>query len=296
MTEQAPARDAAEERSAVEQIVSTKAYVDKPELLSWYTSELEEPKPDVRDLFESYSKVPRADVVAHIKHIRDEAFKIHPYPCLGNWGFLNFSIGTGPAYHQVVSRIKNGERFLDLGCCMGQDIRKLVRDGAPSGNTYASDLKRDFWDFGYDMFLDRSTLQTEFVQADIFDPDSQLKQLDGTVDIVNAASFFHLFDWDGQVKAAKRVAQLLKPVPNSVIIGRQGGQPQAGKIAHLMKDVNAFWHNVESWKDMWKKVGEETGTEWTVEAKLGEEDLSKRMKTQLIPPATGFMTFVIRRV
>ena len=146
------------------------------------------------------------------------------------------------------------------------------------------------------MFLDRSTLQTEFVQADIFDPDSQLKQLDGTVDIVNAASFFHLFDWDGQVKAAKRVAQLLKPVPNSVIIGRQGGQPQAGKIAHLMKDVNAFWHNVESWKDMWKKVGEETGTEWTVEAKLGEEDLSKRMKTQLIPPATGFMTFVIRRV
>ena len=100
------------------------------------------------------------------------------------------------------------------------------------------------------MFLDRSTLQTEFVQADIFDPDSQLKQLDGTVDIVNAASFFHLFDWDGQVKAAKRVAQLLKPVPNSVIIGRQGGQPQAGKIAHLMKDVNAFWHKVESLKDM----------------------------------------------
>lgn len=296
MTEAAPARDAAEERSAVERIVALKAYIDEPELLPWYTKELEEPKPAVRDLFENYSKVPPTDVVAHIKHVRDEAFKIYPYPCLGNWGFLNFSIGEGPAYHEVVSRVKNGERFLDLGCCMGQDVRKLVRDGASSENTYASDLKKSFWDFGYDMFLDKSTLQTKFVEADIFDADSQLKQLDGTVDIINAASFFHLFDWDDQVRAARRVVQLLKPVPNSMIVGRQAGKPEAISFAHLEKGASVFWHNVESWKDMWKKVGEETGTEWIVEAKLGEEDLHRRMKTQVVPPGTRFMTFVIRRV
>ena len=101
MTEQAPARDAAEERSAVEQIVSTKAYVDKPELLSWYTSELEEPKPDVRDLFESYSKVPRADVVAHIKHIRDEAFKIVSLPCHVNEPGSCFCLASLPMSGQL---------------------------------------------------------------------------------------------------------------------------------------------------------------------------------------------------
>lgn len=77
MTEPTPAKDDAQaERNAVEQIVLTKAYVEEPELLPWYTKELEEPKPAVRDLFESYSKVPPTAVVAHIKHVRDDAFKI----------------------------------------------------------------------------------------------------------------------------------------------------------------------------------------------------------------------------
>jgi SAM-dependent methyltransferase len=215
---------------------------------------------------------------------------------LGNCGFLNFSIGEGPAYQEVIQRVKDGEQFLDLGCCMGQDIRKLVHDGAPSENTYASDLKANFWDLGYDMFLDKSSLKTKFLEADIFDADSPLKQLDGKIDIINTASFFHLFDRDDQVKAAKRVVQLLKPVPNALIVGRQGGKPEAGSFSHLMKNMTAFWHNVESWKDMWKQVGEETGTEWKVEAVLGEEDLSKRMKTSLVPAGTRFMTFTIRRV
>lgn len=81
MSEQAPDRNATqEERRAAEQIIVTKAYVDNPELLPWYTKDIEEPKPAVRDLFESYSKVPSTDVVTHIKHVRDEAFKIVSRP------------------------------------------------------------------------------------------------------------------------------------------------------------------------------------------------------------------------
>ena len=215
---------------------------------------------------------------------------------MGNWGFLNFSVGEGPAYQEVLTRIKSGEQYLDLGCCMGQDLRKLVHDGAPSENTYASDLKKDFWDFGYEMFLDKSSLQTHFVQADIFDADSQLKELDGMIDIVNAASFFHLFGRDEQVKAAKRVVQLLKPKAGSLIIGRQGGRADAGGIVHEGKLMTAFWHNPDSWMELWKQVGQETSTEWKVEAALGPEDLSKRMKTNLVPSGTRFMTFTIRRL
>ncbi|KAL6708531.1 hypothetical protein ACN47E_002512 [Coniothyrium glycines] len=286
-----------DERHAVEQIVATKAYVNNPELLPWYTKDLEEPKPDVKALFQNYSNIPEIEVVTHIKKIRDEAFKVFPYPCLGNWGFLNFSIQANPAYDEVLDRVKNGEYFLDLGCCMGQDIRKLVNDGAVSENTYASDVTKNFWDpYGYDLFCDRDTLKTRFVQADIFDEGSELKALDGKIDIVNAASFFHLFDWDGQVKAAKRVVDLLKPSSGSLILGRQGGKPEAGSFAHVMKDLTAWWHNPESWARMWKQVGEETDTEWEVQSVLGEEDLTKRMKTNLVPAGTGFMTFTVRRL
>jgi hypothetical protein len=162
---------------------------------------------------------------------------------------------------------------------------------------YASDLKKNFWDFGYDMFLDKSTLKTRFTEADIFDNASQLKQMNGQIDIVNAASFFHLFNWDDQVKAAKRTVQLLKPVPGSLIIGRQGGRVEAGSLVHsTVKEMSAFWHSVKSWEKLWEQVGQETGTEWKVDGVLGEEDLSKRMKTKLVPDGTRFLTFTIRRV
>jgi hypothetical protein len=77
MTEAAPPQDPAQdERRSVEQIVATKAYVENPELLPWYTRELEEPSPETRDLFEGYSKIPGADIVTHIKRVRDEAFTV----------------------------------------------------------------------------------------------------------------------------------------------------------------------------------------------------------------------------
>ncbi|KAF2851674.1 hypothetical protein T440DRAFT_422227 [Plenodomus tracheiphilus IPT5] len=287
--------DTEAERRKMEQIMATKAYVDNPELLPWYTTELEQLTPETRNLFEEYSKVSSAEVVSHIKQVRDEAFKIFPYPCLGYWGFLNFSIRQAPAYSEVLERVKNGEQLLDLGCCMGQDIRKLVFDGAPSENIHASDIKADFWAFGYEMFLDKSTLQTPFIEADIFDANSELKQLDGKINIIHANSFFHLFDWDDQFKAAKRVVQLLKPVSGSMIIGRQGGKPEAESLAHVQKGQTAFWHNPESWAEMWEEVGKQTGTEWKVEASLGQEDLSKRIKTSLVPAGTGFLRFTIRR-
>ena len=219
-----------------------------------------------------------------------------PYPCVGNWGFLNLNVADAPAYDEVVERVKNGELYLDIGCCMGQDIRKLVSDGVPAENLFASDLKPEFWDISYDLFLDKSTLKTKFIQADVLDPDSGLKELDNKLSIVLAHSFFHLFEWDDQIKAAKRVIRLLKAEPGVIIFGRQGALLKAGSFEHARKEQRAYWHNPESWARMWKQVGDETGTKWEVESSLGEEDLAKRMNTSLVPPGSRFMTFTIRRV
>jgi len=50
----------------------------------------------------------------------------HPYPCIGAYRFLDLSIISSPQYDEILSRVKNGEKFLDLGCCFGQEIRQLV--------------------------------------------------------------------------------------------------------------------------------------------------------------------------
>src|SRR5207253_3242808 len=101
-------------------------------------------------------------------------------------------------------RVKDGQKLLDVGCCVGQDLRKLVYDGAPAENTFGSDREQSFMDIGYELFLDKSTSKITFIAADILNPDSDLKQLNGQIDIIHAASFLHLFDWDECVQACRQ--------------------------------------------------------------------------------------------
>lgn len=161
--------------------------------------------------------------------------------------------------------------FLDLGCAFGQDIRRLVHDGVPSANCWGVDLRLSFVELGYDLFLDKQTLQTKFLEADVFDESesSALKSLDGKVDILQASAFFHLFDRDYQKKVAHRIVRLLKPQKGVTVFGQHVGNVEAGRYRHRT-DVEAymFRHNAESWQGFWNEVGEETGTKWKAETEL----------------------------
>lgn len=209
------------------------------------------------------------------------------------------NIQKSAAYDEVLQRIKGGEQYLDIGCCMGQDIRKLIYDGAPSDKMYASDLKGQFWNVGYELFLDKPSLEATFIEADIFDDQSGLQQLAGKLDIVHAASFFHLFDWDGQVAAAKKIVGLFNSDSKSLLIGRQAGREEAGDFtAQVEQTKSRYWHNPESWAKLWKQVSEETGTSWEVEADFDDRtDLfrNKSGMADFIPWDTKFMRFIIRK-
>jgi SAM-dependent methyltransferase len=153
-----------------------------------------------------------------------------------------------PQYAEILGRLKGGEeKFLDLGCCFGQEIRRLVYDGAPSENLTGSDLRPEFFELGYELFKDRETLKSSFIAADIFDTKSELKSLYGTIGVLYAGSFLHLFGWEKQVVIAKRMVELLKPVPGSVVLGRQVGDLVPGERPHRTNPEDTmFRHNVES--------------------------------------------------
>lgn len=102
--------------------------------------------------------------------------------------------------------------------------------------------------------------------ADIFDGDSALTKLQGGFDIIHTQSFFHLWDYEGQVKASKAVAALLSPQRGSMIIGRQVGTVNEAKNEETMGKM--FLHNVESFEKMWKEVGDEIGVTFQVHAEL----------------------------
>src|SRR4051794_12193190 len=54
-------------------------------------------------LLETYSGIHRGSAqVSHVKSLRDEAYKVHHYPCLGIYHFLNLSLSTHSLYKSHV--------------------------------------------------------------------------------------------------------------------------------------------------------------------------------------------------
>lgn len=121
--------------------------------LPWYQSKLGSSlTPAGRALLETYSGIPSSEVEAHIyknvnnftvfhyapadtdKYQRDSAWEIFPWPCVGSFWFMALGLSLHPHYNALLTRLRTQDpptKFLDLGTCFGQDLRKLIADGAP---------------------------------------------------------------------------------------------------------------------------------------------------------------------
>ncbi|USP82435.1 hypothetical protein yc1106_09709 [Curvularia clavata] len=247
--------------------------------------------PAIREVLEKYSGIPQDDVLDHVVKIRDEAWKIHPYPCIGQFRFVEPSFKhLAKEFEEIVQRLHNGEKFLDMACCFAHAVRELVHAGAPAKNIYGCDLQSDFIELGYKLFQDRDRLPSKFITADIFDPSSALAEYQGYFDIVHAAKFFHLWGYEEQLVVSKAVVGLLRPKPGSMIVGSQIGATEPGNEESPTGLM--YRHNVESFKEMWKLIGKELGIKFVVDAKLTE--LSKSY-FGFVSERTRMIWFAIRR-
>ncbi|EMD89889.1 hypothetical protein COCC4DRAFT_29774 [Bipolaris maydis ATCC 48331] len=235
----------------------------------WYVPNATEDNvaPEIREVLVGYSGIPRDQVLNHVVKIRDEAWKVYPYPCIGQFRFVDRSF-TKPSkeFDEIIQRVRNGEKLLDMGCCFGHTIRELVHAGAPAENIVGCDLQADFIELGYKLFQDRDKLAAKFITADIFDPDSALADYRGHFDIVHTGKFFHLWGYETQLVVSKAVFELLRPQPGSMIVGMQIGNLEAEE--RLSPTGTMFQHNPESFREMWEKIGKEFGVKLTVEARM----------------------------
>lgn len=250
-----------------------------------------------RAFLEEYSHIPRDQADAHLLAIvsvvvphprsslvqlltgvspqkRDRLWAVAKYRCIGRLRFASVPDAdmADDGFREALRRLKSRDSqdvLLDLACCVGQVIRKLVHDGVDSTRLLGADLHPEFIDIGYELFRDRDRLGATFVAGDIFDADDVgFAKVAGKPTIVHAQAFFHLFDWQRQVAAAERVVELLRPgTSNAMIFGSQMGNLQPGEIPNIHGGTR-FVHNQESFQRLWDEVGAKTGTKWRVDAEL----------------------------
>lgn len=208
-----------------------------------------------------------------ILEVQKDAYKEHAYPCIRGFHFVNLFMSANPIYPEVLAAGKTGKTvFIDLGCCMGTDVRKLVADGYPAANVMGCDLRQEFIEYGYKLFGDKGRCAIHFFASDVFDVPypypaaaeapaapldltqiRDLRQLRGQVDHFYTGALFHLFDEPTQYALALRVAQLVKRTPGTVIFGRHQGLEEEGYINdHL--DRKRYGHSPKSWPLLWEKV------------------------------------------
>ena len=206
---------------------------------------------------------------------RDKAWGVFPWPCVGEFWFLSFGLAKHPLYHtMVLPRLRSGDSLLDLGACLGQDLRKCVFDGAPSNRLYASDLFAEYEDLSYELWRDRDTFPNHFLTDDVLADNATFMEGNlmmhlgpGQTDMIVINMFLHLFDYNNQLKVATRILRLLSHKPGSIVLGSQAGvvhpieqplKPPFDKTGDGQKRT-IYRHSPESFKQMWEDAGRAAG-------------------------------------
>ncbi|KAE9372774.1 hypothetical protein N431DRAFT_467011 [Stipitochalara longipes BDJ] len=249
---------------------------DDTKRVPWYIADADLPELDsqAHEIFVNYSHLPPDKIQTHVLKKREEAWKIFPFPCIGQMRFLDFSLAKMPSYDNILERLCDSTapaRLLDVGCCFGQDLRRLVADGAPSEHLVGLELESQFLDLGFDLFVDHELFKGQMIAGNLFDesPNAPLASLRGSIDIAHAASFFHLFNWDDQVNAGVHLVRLMRNTPGALVLGRQlGSSTGEERPSPTNPNSKMYYHSPDSFKALWAVISERTETNWDVNAWL----------------------------
>jgi len=238
---------------------------------------------------------------------REAAYKALPYPCIRHFHFVCFFMQRNGIYKHVIDYARKAPAdkapvVMDLGCCMGTDLRKLVQDGYPTNtsntNVYGCDLQHEFVVEGHSLYRDgpdtKSPTPIKFFADDVFTLPLRsetnsitstgsfgLKDLIGKIDILYAGALFHLFDEEKQVDLARRLITLINVDDGvneeTIIFGRHRGSPTGEKGIMQMEFGKTFCHSASSWKELWQGLlveafGEKVLERLRIEAVVEELD------------------------
>ncbi|GAP86912.1 putative porphobilinogen deaminase protein [Rosellinia necatrix] len=232
-----------------------------------------------REVLEKYSGIPPNEVEAEIIKIRNKAWDIVKYPCIGDFNYARDADFDDDATTRLaIERLRapgSEETYLELGAFIGQTIRRLAFAGVEPRRLYATDLHPEFIELGYEQFRDRAGAvgtDATFVAGDLLlSPDAAYAAgavataLDGRVSIARASNFFHLFGRAAQLVLCERIARFFRPADgasSAMLFGVHRGSVRPGNAR--LGAATIYLHDRDSFQALWDEVGARTGTAWDV--------------------------------
>jgi len=252
------------------------------------------PSKETLELFQKYCNIDDKEVVkARAKKAHEECTKIHPYRCISEYRFMEARSKLHPFYSKLVDIAKQNEKqtlhILDIGCCMGTDIRQMIIDKivSPTKNNNSIigiELEENFIQAGYQLFGDAQKMKENNIMH-IFDIFSLLSDDNKTesssskiiqknkFDIIYCGSVYHLLDEQHCQSLSKIIYSLLSP--KGILFGRTGGIPseKLKEISKEKKELSGPWKSRFLYSECSLKTLFETSGFVDVEVVVGPVDL-----------------------
>lgn len=219
---------------------------------------------------------------------REEAWTVFPWPCIGEFWFIEQGILRHPDYALVLEKLKSSGgdvKFLDLGTCLGQDVRTLAYDGAPVSSLYGADALPKFEGAGHALFKDSDRFDSShFITGDIFSDKDDLAQTRGGWDIIHIAMFLHVFSLKDQESAIENILKLLKSSPGSIVFGTQTGtlHPEEKVLKPPLcepgEHKTVYRQSKDTMKEMWERAAKAVGATVKVWTGYDEAEAEERAR------------------
>ncbi|KAF4971259.1 hypothetical protein FSARC_1881 [Fusarium sarcochroum] len=199
--------------------------------------------------------------------------EIAPHTCIRESIFAESRIDQHFAYKSIVESSNPKGVLVDVGCCMGTDLRKLISDGYPSHCLVGLDIETRFFTLGRALYNENENCSgPRFRQADMLQPKfgNKYGDLIQQFDAVHTSNVLHLFSREEQEVFFQNLILLTKP--GGVIWGRQVGLAPKHPLDYRQPDGKGFRFTVAEFRQWCLRVAGWDPVSVNVEAELVEYD------------------------
>ena len=163
------------------------------------------------------------------------------------------------------------------------------------------DIFEDFFEVGYNLFRDRDTFRATFLAADLFaSGDTPFSRLRGSMDVVWAGNFLHLFLREKQRQALISMLAMLNSSPGAIMAGRFMGHAVPGEYHYGFrgKMASMYRHDQNSFRELCEEVFRDVEGRWNIDVQSHDwvETLNLRREGSRDETWTLEIRFIINRL